>query len=324
MQQESLLRKKLLVMLGILGVSYSSIFIRFTGAPAVVVVFFRMVFAAIPLALFVLARSELREELKSLEPRQILGALFSGVVLALHLTFYVQSVHLTAISSATLLVDTEVLFVALIASFLFREKISLSGKIGILLALTGSVILSAGELLLGAAQGMGIVENAGFLGLKEAASLEAGAGLSSGMGPDRILGDVFALIGAIFLAVYTLLGSRLRKSVSTISYTFLAYAGASAVLLCTCLAASIPLTGWSRNDYFFSFLMTVFCTFMGHSIFNWGLRYLPAPFISTCRLGEPVVATILAVLLFSEVPGLHQIIGGVIVLAGLYIYCMRE
>ena len=106
MQQESLLRKKLLVMLGILGVSCSSIFIRFTGAPAVVVVFFRMVFAAIPLALFVLARSELREELKSLEPRQILGALFSGVVLALHLTFYVQSVHLTTISSATLLVDT--------------------------------------------------------------------------------------------------------------------------------------------------------------------------------------------------------------------------
>ena len=323
MQQESLLRKKLLVMLGILGVSYSSIFIRFTDAPAVVVVFFRMAFAAVPLTLLVLARSDLRDELKGMGTGPILGALLSGVFLALHLTFYVQSVHLTTISSATLLVDTEVLFVALVSAFLFREKISPAGRIGILLALIGSVMLSVGDLLLGAVQGMGVVENAGFLGLQEAVTLEAEVG-RSGMGPNRILGDVFALIGAVFLAVYTLLGSRLRKSVSTISYTFLAYAGASAVLLCTCLAASIPLTGWSSNDYFFSFLMTVFCTFMGHSIFNWGLKYLPAPFISTCRLGEPVVATILAVLLFSEVPGLHQIIGGVIVLAGLYIYCMRD
>ena len=292
MEQEKQLRYKLFVLLGILGVSYSSIFIRFTDAPAIVVVFLRMAFAAVPLAVLVLSRSELREELKDLGIRPILGALLSGVFLAMHLTAYVESVHLTTITSATLLVDTEVLFVALASVLLFREKISRPGMIGI-------------------------------LGVDEAIELAEEAALS-GMAGTHIRGDLFALLGAVFLAVYTLLGSRLRKSFSTISYTFLAYAGASVVLLCACLVTSVPLTGWSTDDYFYSFLMTVFCTYLGHSIFNWGLRYLPAPFISTCRLGEPVVATILAVVVFGEVPGPHQIIGGVIVLAGLYIYCMRD
>lgn len=323
MKQESQLKHKLFVLLGILGVSYSSIFIRFTDAPAMVVVFFRMAFAAIPLAVLVLSRSELREELRDLGIRPVLGALLSGVFLAMHLTVYVEAVHLTTITSATLLVDTEVLFVALASTLLFHEKIPRAGKIGILLALAGSVMLSAGDLLLGQANGLTVVENAGILGTDEALGLAEEAALT-GMGGTHILGDIYALLGAVFLAVYTLIGSRLRKSFSTVSYTFLAYTGASLVLLCACAVTSIPLTGWSMNDYFYAFLMTVFCTYLGHTIFNWGLRYLPAPFISTCRLGEPVVATILAVVVFGEVPGPHQIIGGVIVLAGLYIYCMRD
>ena len=314
---------KLFVLLGILGVSYSSIFIRFTGAPAIVVVFFRMAFAALPLAVLVLIRKDLRQELRNLGIRPVLGALLSGVFLAMHLTAYVESVHLTTITSATLLVDTEVLFVALVSTLLFREKISRTGMVGILLALAGSVMLSAGDLLLGQAQGMIVVENAGILGTKETARL-ADEAVRTGMGATRIRGDLFALLGAVFLAVYTLLGSRLRRSISTVSYTFLAYTGASVVLLCACFAASIPLTGWSTDDYFYSFMMTLVCTFMGHSIFNWGLKFLPAPFISTCRLGEPVVATLLAVVVFGEIPGPHQIIGGMIVLAGLFIYCMRD
>ena len=314
---------KLFVLLGILGVSYSSIFIRFTGAPAIVVVFFRMAFAALPLAVLVLIRKDLRQELRNLGIRPVLGALLSGVFLAMHLTAYVESVHLTTITSATLLVDTEVLFVALASTLLFREKISRTGMVGILLALAGSVMLSAGDLLLGQAQGMIVVENAGILGTKETARL-ADEAVRTGMGATRIRGDLFALLGAVFLAVYTLLGSRLRRSISTVSYTFLAYTGASVVLLCACFAASIPLTGWSTDDYFYSFMMTLVCTFMGHSIFNWGLKFLPAPFISTCRLGEPVVATLLAVVVFGEIPGPHQIIGGMIVLAGLFIYCMRD
>lgn len=315
MERESQLRIKLLVMLGILGVSCSSIFIRFTGAPSMVVVFFRMAFAAVPLAVLVLSRKELRTELLGLGAHPVLGALLSGVFLALHLTAYVESVHLTTIASSTLLVDTEVLFVALVSVLLFREKISRAGQLGILLALAGSVMLSAGDFLAGAAAGAAAA----------AGTAAAAAGVpAAAVPPDPLRGDLLALLGAMFLAVYTLLGSRLRRSMSTTVYTFLAYAGASAVLGLACFLTSVPLTGWGRNDYFFSFLMTLFCTFLGHSVFNWGLKYLPAPFVSTCRLGEPVFATILAALIFGEIPGVLQVIGGVIVLAGLYTYCMRE
>ncbi len=291
------LRHKLVVLLGLLGVSCSSIFIRFTEAPSMVLVFFRMLFASVPLGVMILVRRELREEVKGMSPRFALGGLISGLFLALHLTSYVESVHLTTIASSTLLVDTEVIFVALVSVLLFHEKIPRAGKLGILLALLGSVILSAGDIFGGGASAAAV---------------------------DPVRGDIFALLGAVFMAVYTLIGSRLRRTMSTTVYTFLVYAGASAVLACTCFVTSVPLTGWSGKDYFFAFLLTVFCTWLGHSIFNWGLKYLSAPFISTVRLGEPVVATILGVLIFREIPGALQIIGGVIVLAGLYVYCVRE
>ena len=59
---------------------------------------------------------------------------------------------------------------------------------------------------------------------------------------------------------------------------------------------------------------------MGHSIFNWGLKYLPTALISNMKLGEPVFASILAIFLFGQVPGIQQIIGGILVILGIYIY----
>ena len=71
--------------------------------------------------------------------------------------------------------------------------------------------------------------------------------------------------------------------------------------------------------------MAVFCTLLGHSIFSWGLKYVPAAFISTAKLGEPVFATLLGLLFFGQMPGMAQVIGGVIIIAGLWMYvCLDQ
>lgn len=216
----------------------------------------------------------------------------SGFFLACHFSAYFESIRYTSIASSTVLVDTEVFFVALVTVFIFREKLSKAGAAGILLTFAGSVILAMSD---------------------------------SRAGSDVLHGDLLALSGAVFVSVYTLIGRRQRTHMTTTLYTFLVYGTSSLVLAVFCAVGKMPLTGYEWKDYGCAFGMAVFCTLLGHSIFSWGLKYVPAAFISTAKLGEPVFATLLGLLFFGQMPGMAQVIGGVIIIAGLWMYvCLDQ
>jgi drug/metabolite transporter (DMT)-like permease len=80
----------------------------------------------------------------------------------------------------------------------------------------------------------------------------------------------------------------------------------------------IPLWGYSKETWFWLVAITAGPQLMGHTVFNWALRYVQASIISGTILAEPVVAGLLAWLVLSERPGLLTIVGGAVVLAGLY------
>ena len=66
-------------------------------------------------------------------------------------------------------------------------------------------------------------------------------------------------------------------------------------------------------------LMT-FIFLMGHSLFNWSLKYLNPTMVSICKLFQPVFAVVWGLMLFREVPGWNQLVGGVIVMGGIFLY----
>ena len=66
--------------------------------------------------------------------------------------------------------------------------------------------------------------------------------------------------------------------------------------------------------------MAVFCTLLGHSVFSWGLKYLPPAFISTVKLMEPVFASVWGLVLFAERPGLLTVLGGAVIICGIALY----
>lgn len=281
--------KKFIVVLGVVGVSFSAIFVKYATAPSVVLAFYRMLFAAV--LLFPIILKKHMEELRKLPIKSIGIACVSGFFLALHFTAYFESIRYTSIASSTVLVDTEVFFVALVTIFIFREKISKRGLLGIGFTFVGSVILA----------------------------------LSDRSGGSNILyGDLLAVSGALFVSVYTLIGRYLRKSMTTTLYTFIVYGFSALTLVIICAVSGTAVTGYGNMNYLWGLLLTLCCTFFGHSVFSWGLKYVPAAFISTAKLGEPVFATILGILLFGQMPKPMQIIGGVIIIAGLYIYTCRE
>lgn len=281
--------KRLIVLMGVLGVSFSSILVRLSTAPSLVLVIYRMGFAVALLMPVIWMRH--RRELLALKKREVLLCLLSGASLGLHFSTYFESLRFTSIASSVVLVDTEVLFVALISILLFRKKLASKAWIAVALALLGSVIIAMAD---------------------------------TAAGSDALRGDLLALSGAFFVAVYTLIGSVCRRSVSTTVYTFLVYLAAALTVLSITLLSGVPITGYGMVNYFTGFGMTVFCTLLGHSVFSWGLKYLPPAFISTVKLLEPVFASLLGLLLFGEVPGILTLLGGAVIIAGIALYSRIE
>lgn len=281
----NVMKCKMVVLLGVVGVSFSAVLVKYASAPSAVLAFYRMFFTAV--LLFPVVWKNCRDELKSMSKTNILWCCISGFFLACHFTAYFESIRHTSIASSTVLVDTEVFFVALVTIFIFKEKISKAGLAGILLTFGGSVVLALSD---------------------------------SQAGGNVLWGDFLALSGAVFVSVYTLIGRSQRKNVSTTLYTYLVYGSSALTLAVFCIVGGTPLAGYPVSDYLCAFGMTIFCTLLGHSIFSWGLKYVSAAFISTAKLGEPVFATILGLVIFAQRPEVLQMVGGCIIIAGIWMY----
>jgi drug/metabolite transporter (DMT)-like permease len=123
---------------------------------------------------------------------------------------------------------------------------------------------------------------------------------------------------------YLLAGRRLRQGLSLLPYISLTYSVAAAVTLVLCLFTGQRFTGYSSTTYLMFILLALVPQVIGHSAFNWALGYLSAPFVSVTILGEPVGATILAYLILNEVPTLLNLIGGAMILSGIYLASRQE
>lgn len=279
--------KRLIVLLGVAGVSLSAVFVRWSTAPSLALALYRMAFSALLLLPLALAR---KGEFRDLRRRELLLSLLSGAFLGAHFACYFESLRWTSIAAAVVLVDTEVLFVALASALILKKKLSRRAWTAVLLAFGGS----------------------------------AAVALADGSGGSALRGNLFALAGSVCMAVYTMLGAVCRRRLSTTVYTTLVYSAAAAAVLAAALAGGQPLTGWGPVNLLAGLGMAVFCTLLGHSVFSWGLKYLPPAFISTAKLLEPVFASVWGLFLFKERPGGLVVLGGAAILLGIGLYSREE
>lgn len=277
-----------ILFIGVLFASLSAIFARYSDAPALIISLYRMAWSVLLLLPAVL-RPACRAELKSLSRREVGMSLLSGIFFALHLFLWFESLNHTSIAGASVLLSTEVVFAALGFSFLLRGHLPTMAVTAIVISMAGSGLVAVG-----------------------------------GEGSPHLYGNLLALGAAVASAVYTLIGRSVRARISTTSYTFLLYCSCLACLLLMVLATGTPLLGYSPKELLIALALCITCNFLGHSIFSWCLRYLTPSFVSAAKLAEPLVATVLGLLLFREIPHLTEIIGGAIILGGLYLYCRVE
>lgn len=278
-----------MVVIGVMGISLSSIFVKYAQAPSAVTAAWRLLWTVLLLTPAAL-RPSIRKEFCTIGKKMALLSALSGVFLAVHFVLWFESLKHTSVASSTTIVCTEVIWVALGFCLFLKGKLAAKAILSIAVALGGSAMIACSDSL-------------------------AGGG---------IYGDVLALLAAVAVAGYTLLGAMIREKVSTTVYTYVVYTACAAVLVATCIVQGAGLFAYGFSAPVVGLLLALFSTILGHSIFSWCLKYFSPAFVSASKLCEPVVAALLAAVLFGEIPGLWQLIGGALVLTGVLLYSRLE
>lgn len=273
-----------LLALGVVAVSTSAPLIRLADAPPLAVAFYRNAFAAAALLPFALLRH--RRELAELRPRRGGALLLAGAFLAIHFAAWIPSVSLTTVAASTALVTSQSVWAALGARVFLGERVRRAALGGIAVALVGAVLISGGDFVLSSR---------------------------------AFAGDMLALVGAVTAAGYLLTGRRLRQGLSLATYAGVVYGVSSILLLVAALVADTPLTGFEPKVWLLFALMAAGPQILGHTVFNYLLRDLDATVVAVAIMGEPVGASLVALAFFGEVPPWSAVIGGAVVLAGIYL-----
>ena len=277
------------LVLAVLFVSFGSVLIRLAEAPPLAVSFYRIALAA--LCLFPFAARGARSSWKTLTPRRRLVLLASGAALAVHFATWVASLSYTSVAASVLLVNTAPLFAVVFSWVFLHEKAP-----GVVLAAIGLALVGAGLIAVGDWTG-----TAGSLG-----------------------GIVLALVGAVTLAAYHVIGRGLREALPLNAYVLGVWSVAAATLLAFCLVGRVPLGGYSPKAWLLFAALALVPTLAGHGLVNRSLRALPAPTVGLFLLGEPLGASALAWLVLDEVPGAWTLAGGAVVLLALALVLLRR
>lgn len=289
------------ILVAILAVSTASIFIRFAqndGAPSLVIAALRLTFATLILAPIALTKH--LEEIKRFTLNEILLGVFSGIFLAVHFATWISSLEYTSVASSVVFVSTGPLWVALLSPLLLKEHLARTAIFGLGLSLAGGTII----------------------GLSDACVWDAGLScpaLQDVMQGRAMWGNFLSLLGALTVTGYLIIGRKLRSRVSLVPYIFMVYGMAAIALIVIMFVSGNSPFGFAPKTYGWIFLLAALPQLIGHSTYNWALKYLPAALVAVMTLGEPIGSAILAFFILNETPTLATLFGGALILAGIYL-----
>ena len=266
----------------VVAVSFSAILIRWSDADFLAIAAGRMLISAVLLAPFAMVMY--RAELFSLARRDVAIMVGIGAVLATHFSLWIASLDLTSVASSVVLVTAHPILVGLVGHFFMSERLSRLNAVGIAIGLMGVIILTQGD---------------------------------AGAGSDTLVGDLLAFLGGVAAGVYILAGRQTRKRISLPVYAFIVYASCAVFLMVGVVFTGTELFTLPADEWWLFLLMALGPSILGHTMYNWTLRYVPASVVSVSLLGEPVGSSLLAALLLSEVPPEYTMIGGAIILVGI-------
>lgn len=279
------------IIIGLIAVSMAAIFIRFAqngGVPSLVIAGGRLAIAALVLTPVALARHT--GQLRRLRRIDLLLALVSGTFLAVHFAAWIASLEFTSVLISVVLVSSSPLWVALLELVFLRARPNRLVLVGLFVAIGGGVMIGVG-----------------------------GGDSRLSPGSDPLLGGLLALLGAVAVAVYFVIGRKLRAQLDLLPYIWLVYTCAAVVLLATIAVTGQPVAGYSPDAYLWVVALALVPQLIGHSSLNYALKYLSATYVAIITQTEPVASAVAAFIIFNERPLPLQIVGSIGIIAGVMV-----
>lgn len=287
----------LVLLIAVLAMSWAGPLVKFATAPAQVVSTWRLVFSVAFIAAVVFLRRQPAAAL-SLARKEWLLASMAGVLLALHFWAWIASLQYTTVASSVVLVSMQPIFVATLSALLLRERASARQWTGIVIACCGAIVIGLGD-----------------------------AHSDGSFSRSALFGDALALLGALFVSGYYVIGRSLRQKLDLWTYIGLVYGIAAVVLIAiVVLDPRADLIGYPARDWWIFVALAAGPMMLGHTGVNYALRYVPAYVANLAILGEPVGATMIAWLLpqLREVPSVMTIAGAALIGTGILLGARRR
>ncbi|MDQ0174944.1 DMT family transporter [Bacillus chungangensis] len=279
-----------ILLMGVVAISFSSILVKWSAAPASILGMYRLLLTVIMLFPF-LPWKKLNKVSKDISRRDWFLLFISGLFLGLHFLFWMDSLKYTTVASSMILTTLEPVFVMIGAYFIFKEKTNIFGILSILIAITGSIIIASGDI-----------------------------GLSS----TALYGDFLSILGTLAVAIHMLAGQDLCRKIPPSIYSFFVFLIGGIILFFYNIINGLSLIEYPVHDWWIFLLLALVPNIFGHVLFNWLLRFVDATTISMGVLGEPIGAIILAYLLLGETTSLSQIIGGILAIIGVGMFLKHK
>ncbi|QFU83428.1 DMT family transporter [Natronorubrum aibiense] len=271
----------------VFAASTSAILVRWSTAPSSVAAFYRVLFTTALVAPVAVVRH--REAFARLSRRDLTLAAVAGIALAVHFAAWFESLNYTSVAASVTIVQSQPVFVALGAALVLGERITRKTTLGIAVAIGGAAAMSLGD--------------AGRAPFADA----------------TLHGNSLALLGAITVAGYVLAGRSIRQRVSLFPYVTVVYTSCAITLFALVGTQGHDFVAYPAREWLLFLAMAVGPGIFGHTVVNWALKHLESVVVSVTWLGEPVGATLLALVLLAEVPDAVTVVGGLVVLAGIYV-----
>jgi drug/metabolite transporter (DMT)-like permease len=274
---------------GIAAISTGAVFVRLADAPSLVIAAYRVGIAA--LVILPLACWKTRSELRSLSISDLKYASMAGFFLALHFAAWITSLQYTSIAVSVTLVNTSPLWVGLLAPVVTKERIKRVTVSAVIVSIAGCAIIGFNDFY---------------------------------MGSNAFMGDLLALTGGLCAAGYLLMGKKLRNKLSLMVYISVCYGSAAVILWAIVLTMNLQVTGFSNQTIAAFCGMALISQVIGHSCYNWALKYFSTSLVAMSFLGEPVGSTILAYIIFHESLTIAKAAGAILILSAIYFAAKAE
>ncbi|MDN4492845.1 DMT family transporter [Ureibacillus aquaedulcis] len=273
------------ILIGVISISLSAIFVKLAKADSGVIAFYRLLFSVLimsPLFFY-----KYTHELKELTKRDWFFSSIAGIFLAFHFILWFESLNYTSVASSTVLVTLQPLFAFIGTYFFFKEKLSVKTILSGIIAIIGSFLISWGDFKVSGS---------------------------------ALYGDLLALLACALITAYLLFGQDVRKRISLITYTMVVYSISTICLFLYVLLKGESFGPYSPMTWVWFLLLAIIPNLLGHTLFNWAVKWVSTNVISVAVLIEPIGAAILAYFVFAEKLMASQIIGGLIVIVGILLF----